>query len=332
MSFSYNDSLEAWKPAKGEDARIRILELHPPPWYLRWLPYSWIFLLPLRASLVWIPLGTVKIPNRKKVHSETNSLENSTTLAKNDRNQSESESKSTQSSTTYKALSYTWGDGKGKSVISVNGKELTITSSLATALHHVRLNSEPLKIWIDQICINQEDLQEKTDQVRRMDRVYRNSEEALIWLGPAEDGSEALMDVFNKLGTFAESFDLISYYTRAEYHKLMAIERKSDPGDPKTIEYHSFCDSLLHLFDYAFFEALVAFYRRAWFRRTWVRAPMYMMYVRFRLTRTSTFAGCARIQSSTRGNLHLWDETHQSGNFHVRSADDHPEFCNEDHR
>jgi hypothetical protein len=311
MSFSYNSSLEAWKPTKEEDARIRILELYPPPWYLRWLPQSWLFRLPLRARLAWAPLGTVRIPH-KIVHAENGSKtstslteqnttqhQNSTTSSEGHTIPNKSESKSTQSSSTYKALSYTWGDCKVKSVISVNEKKLTITESLATALYHIRPRSQSLKIWVDQICINQEDLQEKTDQVRRMDRVYRNTDEALIWLGPAEDGSETLMAVLNKLGAFAESFDLISYYTRARYHDLQAIETKKNPEDPKTIEYHAFCDLLLHLFDYAFFEGLIAFYQRPWFRRTWVRAPIYRTLVRPRLICTSTFAGCTRIQPTT---------------------------------
>jgi hypothetical protein len=292
MSFSYNSSLEAWRPTKEEDARIRILELYPPPWYLRWLPQSWLFRLPLRGRLAWVPLGTVRVP-RKIVHAENSSksgtslTEQSTTpdqdsiASTEDRTtHDKSETKSTQSLSTYKALSYTWGEANVKSVISVNGKKLTITESLATALYHIRPKSESLKIWIDQICINQEDLQEKTDQVRCMDRVYRNSDEALIWLGPAEGGSEAFMAVLNKLGAFAESFGLISYYTKARYHELQAIETKENPEDPKTIEYHAFCDPLLPLFDYAFWESLIGLYQRPWFRRTWVSAPVYKTRLR----------------------------------------------------
>jgi hypothetical protein len=287
MSFSYNSSLEAWKPMNEEDARIRILELYPPPWYLRWLPQSWLFRLPLRGRLAWVPLGAARIPH-KIVQAEdssksgtnlsersTASDHNSTTSTEDRTTHNNSEPKPTQSSSTYKALSYTWGDGNVKSIMSINGKKLTITESLAIALYHIRPKSESLKIWIDQICINQEDLQEKTDQVRRMDRVYRNSDEALIWLGPAEPGSEEFMAVLNKLGAFAESFDLISYYTRAKYHELQSIETKKNPEDPKTIEYHAFCDPLLPLFDYAFWESLIALYHRPWFSRTWVRTPQY---------------------------------------------------------
>jgi hypothetical protein len=66
MSFSYNGSMEAWKPMRDErDAKIRVLELHSLPWYLRWVPRSWELYVPLRASLAWAPLAEVSTPKRK---------------------------------------------------------------------------------------------------------------------------------------------------------------------------------------------------------------------------------------------------------------------------
>ncbi|RYF32354.1 MAG: hypothetical protein EOO38_31075 [Cytophagaceae bacterium] len=66
MSFSYERSLEPWKPMvdKG-DAKIRVLELHPLPWYLRWVPRAWEVYIPLRASLAWAPLAELNVSKRK---------------------------------------------------------------------------------------------------------------------------------------------------------------------------------------------------------------------------------------------------------------------------
>ncbi|KAL5118163.1 hypothetical protein ACEQ8H_003998 [Pleosporales sp. CAS-2024a] len=146
----------------------------------------------------------------------------------------------------YKALSYTWGHGIEESNIHINGKDLTITQSLANALFYLRSrSSQSLHIWIDQICINQKDLVEKTEQVQLMGRIYRNTEEALIWLGPAENGSDTLFDVFNEMGGFAERFDLYNYYTKERHHILQDIETRKNLADAKTIEYHTFCDDVL---------------------------------------------------------------------------------------
>jgi hypothetical protein len=232
------------------NAKIRVLELHPPPWYLRWLPRILLLFVPLRASLMWTSLNrnTARRPSLPDCNSpNTNG-----------------------GSPPYKALSYTWGTKQATRDIYINGQKLQITFSLALALLHLRPDAKSLRLWIDQICINQEDKAEKTKQVLLMDRIYRNTEEALVWLGPAADGSNAVFDVFNKLGAFAEQFDLLGYYTKKRHHELQDIELRVDPDDPKTIQYHTFCDSVIPDFTHAFFACLMAFYRRPWFTRAWV--------------------------------------------------------------
>lgn len=279
--------MEAWKPARERgNVRIRVLEIHPLPWYLRWIPQSWESYIGIRASLAWAPLPEVTITRKELVdagvdkaasardtadnlHDKKTSISNSSTPDTEKTDETRCTPSSCKWSPPYKALSYTWGDGKTTSDVLVNGKKLTITLSLATALYHLRPRSKPLRIWIDQISINQQDLQEKTEQVQHMDRVYRNAEESLVWLGPAQSGSDALMDLLNKLGAFAECFGLYSYYTKAKYPELFAIETKKNPEDPRTIEYHAFTDSVTNDFTYSFFESLIAFYELPYFQRAW---------------------------------------------------------------
>lgn len=301
MSFSYDTSMEAWRPAQeGEGAKIRVLEVHPLPWYLRWVPHSWETYIPLRTTLAWAPLPELIVTKKKAVDTkkfdgpsdrdttdeptdESAPIESSTTSDSTEIHLAKSSSSPSMRSPPYKALSYTWGDGKVKADVLVNGRNFTITRSLATALFHLRPRSRPLRIWIDQICINQHDLQEKSEQVQHMHRVYRNSEESLVWLGPAQPGSDGLMDVLNKLGAFAERLELYSYYTREKYPELVAIETKQNPEDPDTIEYHAFCDSVMDDFTNAFFEALIVFYNLPWFQRAWVRTPEHTMFSIHRL-------------------------------------------------
>lgn len=79
----------------------------------------------------------------------------------------------------FSALSYTWGcdDKTCRLFVDVKGKPecraalyLCITASLDGALRHLRHACDTLVLWIDQICINQTDLTEKTLQVSRMVR------------------------------------------------------------------------------------------------------------------------------------------------------------------
>ena len=80
----------------------------------------------------------------------------------------------------YEALSYCWGDPTSVSSIFV-GAAITISSNLCQILHNLRKETAVRKLWIDAICINQADEDEKASHVRRMNRVYRAATNVLIW-------------------------------------------------------------------------------------------------------------------------------------------------------
>ncbi|KAL2195290.1 heterokaryon incompatibility protein-domain-containing protein [Corynascus similis CBS 632.67] len=90
----------------------------------------------------------------------------------------------------YKALSYVWGEPKLTDMIFIEGKRLAITDSLGIALRRLRppASQPPLRIWIDQICINQKDTIERNQQVRLMHAIFKNSTQVLVWLGADTDG------------------------------------------------------------------------------------------------------------------------------------------------
>lgn len=97
----------------------------------------------------------------------------------------------------YRALSYAWlnehyiwneqPDGSpaedAKRAITCNGRSVFIGANLYSALHHLREPHQPKFLWIDAICINQNDPNERTHQVLQMRNVYRKSVEVIIWLG-----------------------------------------------------------------------------------------------------------------------------------------------------
>ncbi|OCL15030.1 HET-domain-containing protein, partial [Glonium stellatum] len=84
----------------------------------------------------------------------------------------------------YYALSYTWGDPTITRPIIINGVRKQATVSLESALRRLRETAEPsIMIWIDALCINQEDSVERSHQVGMMGDIYRFTREALIWIG-----------------------------------------------------------------------------------------------------------------------------------------------------
>ncbi|KAH8727341.1 heterokaryon incompatibility protein-domain-containing protein, partial [Phaeosphaeriaceae sp. PMI808] len=74
-------------------------------------------------------------------------------------------------------FSYVWGNQTHRKPISINGSMIMISESLELALRYV------LVLWADALCINQDDLEERTHQVSLMGDIYRQAECVVAWLG-----------------------------------------------------------------------------------------------------------------------------------------------------
>ena len=93
----------------------------------------------------------------------------------------------------YHALSYCWGDPTVIAPILVNGLTMEVTTNLEAALRELR--SQKVKtIWVDALCINQQDPTERGLQVMRMGLIYSRAFTVLAWLGPESDGSTLAMN------------------------------------------------------------------------------------------------------------------------------------------
>lgn len=108
-------------------------------------------------------------------------------------------------STSYEALSWVWGDLKIRKEITVNGQKLEVTTSLMAALEHLRDVSDPRELWVDAICINQRDLEERNQQIQIMEHIYSFASTVLVWLGERNEYSDKAFDLIEKFGT--ASFD-----------------------------------------------------------------------------------------------------------------------------
>ncbi|KAF5482953.1 Heterokaryon incompatibility protein 6, OR allele [Colletotrichum siamense] len=86
----------------------------------------------------------------------------------------------------YEALSYCWGDTRLRNMITVDRKALFITDNLHDALRNLRRTEEDRILWVDAICIDQSNVEERGHQVGWMGELYRHAEEVLCWLGHPE--------------------------------------------------------------------------------------------------------------------------------------------------
>ncbi|KAK2595337.1 hypothetical protein QQS21_006937 [Conoideocrella luteorostrata] len=93
---------------------------------------------------------------------------------------------------TYTALSYTWGAPNETRPVVVNGHRFNATTNLYWALRRLRAIGKT-SIWIDAICINQNDREEKSQQLPRMRSIYARAKEVFVWLGPETKNSNLAM-------------------------------------------------------------------------------------------------------------------------------------------
>ncbi|KAL1647158.1 Folylpolyglutamate synthetase [Diplodia intermedia] len=103
----------------------------------------------------------------------------------------------------YEALSYVWGSSERTHAVMLNQHSFAIQSNLHDALEHLRheltrSGKSTRKIWIDAICINQQDKMEKSSQVMIMGDIYANASRVLVWLGKADNFSKIAFDTLAK--------------------------------------------------------------------------------------------------------------------------------------
>ncbi|KAH0489414.1 hypothetical protein TgHK011_009845 [Trichoderma gracile] len=122
----------------------------------------------------------------------------------------------------YKALSYAWGRWSRKPPeILVNGNNVKVTPNLATALRHLRHEEVDIALWVDALCIDQGNTDERSSQVAQMREIYSTAVEVVIFLGSGlQDGmskpvSSGDARPFRKFGGCEADFLLASQYIDA---------------------------------------------------------------------------------------------------------------------
>lgn len=163
------------------------------------------------------------------------------------------------------ALSYVWGPSNDPSQVLIESAPrgadtISITRNLDVALRHIRRKSgEPSVFWIDAICIDQGNIQERSNQVALMDSIYTIAGTTVVWLGPEEGKSNQAMELLCKLGEMVE-------YSSGGFLERHPNAPPRKPGEP-------ILESLKEPLPYEEdeYDALISLLERPWFTRGWVR-------------------------------------------------------------
>ncbi|KAK3298692.1 heterokaryon incompatibility protein-domain-containing protein [Chaetomium fimeti] len=83
----------------------------------------------------------------------------------------------------YEPLSYVWGNDTLTNEIFLPTAQLKLTASIYHALRRLRPRTGSRRVWADQVCIDQRNTEERSQQVQFMNRIYRNGSHVQVWLG-----------------------------------------------------------------------------------------------------------------------------------------------------
>lgn len=99
----------------------------------------------------------------------------------------------------YETISYAWGDASIRADVRVNERLMEVTRSAEQVLRRVQLQNKSRFIWIDAICIDQTNLDERAHQVALMTKLYRHGERNLVYLGEAHDSTASALTAMDSL-------------------------------------------------------------------------------------------------------------------------------------
>ncbi|KAH7240005.1 heterokaryon incompatibility protein-domain-containing protein [Fusarium redolens] len=163
------------------------------------------------------------------------------------------------------ALSYVWGARENPATILLNGQPFSITRNLYNALYQYRRHvfdgydsDARALLWVDAICINQNDQVEKSIQVPRMSEIYGQCERVLAWLGPVESDEESnVCRLAECLKQFQSPADSVSQ-DLTEDDRITAFMKSGRSDETAAAEVESAR------------KALKSIGHRPWFRRIWI--------------------------------------------------------------
>ncbi|KAI3324409.1 HET-domain-containing protein [Xylariaceae sp. AK1471] len=169
----------------------------------------------------------------------------------------------------YEALSYIWGANDSDEAVEIRPKSrrphvqhtnyIWVGRNLAEALRYLRSSHHPRTLWIDALCINQENIEERGQQVTRMGQIYTLASKVVAWIGPSFSNANSALSAIEYLGKQVEVTKDLWFVPRPNcdqpkwYHPKVSL-----PYDDQT------------------WDAIAELCWKPWFQRLWVLQEIHL--------------------------------------------------------
>ncbi|OAL01734.1 HET-domain-containing protein [Phaeosphaeriaceae sp. SRC1lsM3a] len=159
----------------------------------------------------------------------------------------------------YSALSYVWGERSSNDpTLLVDGYPLQIRASLWQAFQELTTHINPVRLWVDQICTDQNNEIEKEQQVQLMSRIYEQAQRVIGWLGDHDDDSQLAFDML-----FVVGYVWSVHEAQAKSKWRRAVDGLMKDGHLHKLE--DLCDPSKRTV-----QAAARLVQRPWFYRLWI--------------------------------------------------------------
>ena len=154
----------------------------------------------------------------------------------------------------YIALSYAWEDPRVTEPTICNGRRFDVTANLASALRQLRSRKVFVYMWIDAICINQQDeIGEKPSQITMMRQIYQQPARVIVWLGQDQGEVHVAFDLIRRILLEQDAYDQHNPHAGIDCPPI-DVTTPASAFQVNRVEE----------------EAFMQFFRRSCFTRTWV--------------------------------------------------------------
>lgn len=158
-----------------------------------------------------------------------------------------------------------------------------VTKNLYAALSCLRNRDLERIIWIDAICINQDDLEEREHQIRYMAKIYGMAKSVMVWFGESAEGSDLAFEAIGRAAQTRLSKPLLTRELCNDVLREVSLAAKKSPVKLRDTEY--FRNDVLKAMGIAAKKSpakpslntelrnnVLRLIERPWFRRVWVSA------------------------------------------------------------
>jgi hypothetical protein len=161
----------------------------------------------------------------------------------------------------YEAILYCWSQGIGDTIedtwdyeMKCGEDTIRVPRNLGRALRRLRYRDRHRRLWMDSVCIDQQDVAEKSSQVALMGEIFAKATRVVVWLGEEDSNTECAYRIIKLLN---QAVSILATQDEARIHRAVLKKQVTEVAGLRAVSRKEI-------------QVMVDLLQRAWFERAWV--------------------------------------------------------------